>query len=220
MRTNPFNEAFAFLTGKSSFHQEAGTQGILMVPLFWVLLIASIYIARKNWQDDPEQRTSLHLATWFMRVMIGIMWFEGSIWKLPLPLSGGFPFWVGQMNEHAAFDIHRWVVVNIYQVQPILSIMNIAVFFTEVLMAASFMLGFSVRLFGVVGMAFAFHLYLGLYRHPAEWPWLFFFLIFVQAFFVLHAAGRSLGLDAMLRKARDGVFGGEGALGRFYRQVS
>jgi hypothetical protein len=98
--------------------------------------------------------------------------------------------------------------------------MNIGVFLVEVAMAASFMLGFGVRLFAIIGMAFAFHLYLGLYRHPAEWPWLFFFLIFTQGFFLIHAAGRSLGLDAMLRKARSGFFAGEGAYGGYYRRAS
>lgn len=220
MRTNPLNEAWAFLTGTSSFHAEAGFQGYFMVPLFWALLLASFYIAWRNWQEDTAQRTAEHLATWFFRVMIGVMWFEGSVWKLPLPLSGGFPYWVDQMKIHAAFDLHRWVITNIYQVPVILTLMNVGVFLVEVAMAASFMLGFGVRLFGLVGMAFAFHLYLGLYRHPAEWPWLFFFLIFTQGFFVMHAAGRSLGLDAMLRKARSGLFAGEGVLGGLYRRAS
>jgi hypothetical protein len=220
VRTNPFSDAWAFLTGTSSFHDEAGFQGIFMVPLFWALLLASFYIAWRNWSEDPEQRTTEHLVTWFFRVMIGVMWFEGSVWKLPLPLSGGFPYWVDQMKVHAAFDAHRWIVENVYQVQPILTLMNIGVFFVEVALAASLMLGFGVRLFGLIGMAFAFHLYLGLYRHPAEWPWLFFFLIFVHGFFVMHAAGRSLGLDALLRRSGGGLWSSKGTVGELYRRAS
>ncbi len=34
----------------------------------------------------------------------------------------------------------------------------------------------------------------------AEWPWSYLFLAMVMFFFVLHAAGRSLGLDAWLRR--------------------
>jgi hypothetical protein len=34
----------------------------------------------------------------------------------------------------------------------------------------------------------------------AEWPWSYLFLAMVLFFFVLHAAGRSLGLDAWLRR--------------------
>ena len=53
--------------------------------IFLALIAASVWIARKNWQDDPEQRTGHHLATWGMRFFIGTMWFQGSLWKLPLP---------------------------------------------------------------------------------------------------------------------------------------
>jgi hypothetical protein len=34
----------------------------------------------------------------------------------------------------------------------------------------------------------------------AEWPWSYLFLAMVMFFFVLHTAGRSLGLDAWLRR--------------------
>ncbi len=219
MRTNPLNETWAFLTGTSSFHQEAGAfWAWIMLILFWALLLATFWVAHRNWQDDPTQRTTENLVTWFFRVMIGIMWFEGSVWKLPLPVSGGFAFWVDEMGKHAAFGWHQWLAINLYK--PILPVLNPLVFLTEVALAVSFMLGFGVRLMGVVGMLFAFHLYLGLYRHPAEWPWLFFFLIFVQGFFVMYAAGRSLGLDNMLRKAKEGIFAAGSAIGDLYRRVS
>jgi hypothetical protein len=43
---------------------------------------------------------------------------------------------------------------------------------------------------------------------PTEWPWSYVFLAIVMFFFALHAAGRSLGLDAWLRRhvpaVRDG----------------
>lgn len=218
MRTNPFIESWAFLTGTSSFHQEAGGQGVVMIAVFWALLIASFWIARTNWVDDPSQRTPEHLATWFIRVMIGVMWFEGSIWKLPLPISSGFQYWVGEMGKYAAFGIHQSIVEAVYK--PLLFMINPLVFLTELSLAASFMLGFKVRLLGVIGMLFAFHLYLGLFRHPNEWPWAFIFLVFVQGFFVIHAAGRSLGLDAILRKSTTGLLSEETAIGRLYRRIS
>jgi hypothetical protein len=220
VRTNPLSDSWAFLIGQSDFHREAGTQGIFMVPLFYALVIASIVIAIRNWSADPEQRTAHHAFTWFFRTMIGVMWFEGSVWKLPLPLSAGFPYWIDQMVIHAGFDWHRWIVVNVFKTQPLLSIMNIGIFFIEVGLAASFMLGFAVRGMAFFGIGIAFHLYLGLFRHPAEWPWLFIFLIFVQGFFIMHAAGRSLGLDAMFRRNASGPYAREDAIGRVYRLAS
>src|SRR5215468_12072243 len=86
MRTNPFYDAWLFLIGRTN-DQEGSGVGPLLVIMFWVLLLGSLWIAWRNWQDDPSQRTRGHVATWFMRVMIGCMWFQGSFWKLPLPVS-------------------------------------------------------------------------------------------------------------------------------------
>ncbi|HEX2354806.1 MAG TPA: DoxX family protein, partial [Xanthobacteraceae bacterium] len=68
---------------------------------------------------------------------------------------------------------------------------------------------------GALGIVFVLHLWLGIYRPgtPAEWPWSYIFLAMVMFFFALHAAGRSLGLDAWLRRHvaavrdRSGFFG-------------
>ena len=82
------------------------------------------------------------------------------------------------------------------------------------------MLGFLVRPMGIVGMLFVLHLWLGLYLHPNEWPWLYIFLIFVQGFLVLNNAGRSLGLDDLLARTPRGLFVGDGSIARVYRRVA
>jgi hypothetical protein len=214
MRTNPFYDAWLFLTGSTGEHEASGV-GWLLTVLFLALVVASIWIARKNWQQDPAQRTIVHLATWFMRVMIGAMWFQGSIWKLPFPVSGGFRAAIAPIAEYAAFDWHRWIAKNIFM--SILPVLDPVVYFTELSLAVAYILGFLVRPMGVVGTLFATHLWLGLYRQPEEWPWLYVFLIFVQAFFVVTDAGKSLGLDAVIARRPFGPFAGTGLLARAYR---
>ena len=103
MRTNPFYDAWLFVTGMTGEHEASGIRWLL-VALFIALVLASIWIARRNWQQDPAQRSWEHVATWFMRVMIGAMWFQGSIWKLPLPVAGGFRASIAPMSQYAAFD--------------------------------------------------------------------------------------------------------------------
>ena len=217
MRTNPFYDAWLFLIGRTSDHENSGV-GWLLTLLFLALLGASIWIARKNWQQDAAQRTKEHLATWFMRVMIGAMWYQGSLWKLPLPVSGGFEGWTNSLGVNAAFEFHKWVAKAIFV--PLLPIINPLVYLTELSLAIAFIVGFLVRPVGVIGMLFVVHLWLGLYLHPGEWPWLYIFLIFVQGFFVLNNAGKSLGIDALLARAPVGPFAGDGLIARLYRRVA
>jgi hypothetical protein len=217
MRTNPFYDAWLFLIGQTSDHENSGV-GWLLTILFIALLLASIWIAGRNWQQDPAQRTGGHLATWFMRVMIGCMWFQGSLWKLPLPVSGGFEGWTKALETNAAFGFHKWIATNVFV--PLLPVINPLVYLTELSLAVAFILGFLVRPMGVIGMLFVTHLWLGLYLHPAEWPWLYIFLIFVQGFFVVTRAGNSLGLDALLARAPFGPFAGDSVVARLYRRVA
>jgi hypothetical protein len=217
MRTNPFYDTWLFLIGRTSDHENSGV-GWLLTVLFIALLAASIWIARTNWQNDPAQRSKRNLAIWFMRVMIGAMWFQGSLWKLPLPVSGGFAGWTKALSEGAAFEFHRWIATNIYV--PLLPLLNPIVFLTEMSLAIAFVLGFLVRPLGVIGMLFVAHLWLGLYLNPAEWPWLYIFLIFVQGFFVLDNAGTSLGLDELLARKPIGPFVGDGLVAHLYRKIA
>ena len=108
MRTNPFYDAWLFLIGNTDEHRASGI-GWLLTAFFLALLGVSIWIAWEKWQRDPGQRTKEHLATWFMRVVIGIMFYQGSIWKLPFPVSGGFAAATRPIAEYAAFGFHRWI---------------------------------------------------------------------------------------------------------------
>jgi hypothetical protein len=217
MRTNPFYDALLFLVGSTGDHEGSGVRWLLTA-LFLGLLAASAWIAYRNWRDEAGQRTGAHLATWLMRVLIGAMWFQGSLWKLPLPVSGGFRFWTGKLADGAAFEFHKWIARTIFI--PLISIVDPLVFLTELSIAASFILGLWVRPMAVLGMLFAAHLWLGLYQVDYEWPWQFVFLIFVQAFFLMNHAGKSLGLDALLARAPFAPFAGNGFLARLYRKLA
>jgi hypothetical protein len=90
----------------------------------------------------------------------------GSIWKLPLPVSGGFRAAIAPIGDHAAFEFHRWIATNIFM--SILPVLDALVYLAELSLAISFILGFLVRPMGVIGVLFATHLWLGLYRQPEE----------------------------------------------------
>jgi hypothetical protein len=86
-------------------------------------------------------------------------------------------------------------------------------------MAASFILGFGVRAFALLGMIFAAQLYFGLYTHPGEWPWEYIFIVVICWLFYIYRAGESLGLDALVRRETT-LAKGEGLVARVYRWAS
>src|SRR5579864_5063108 len=128
MRINPFYDVWLFLIGETGPQLGIGGWRYLTVAYFWLLVIASIYLARRNWKDDPGQRTEIHLGTWLARTVIGGMWFEGCLWKLPIP-SGGFQYWLEQEAQHAAFGFYGAFVSSV--LLPLLTPVNIVAFLCE-----------------------------------------------------------------------------------------
>ncbi len=214
MSKNPVTDVLQFLTATTSDYLKLGNWRYLILALFWALLVASIVIALQNWREDPEQRTGKHLGTWFVRVLIGCMWFEAMLWKLPLPASGGLQYWTEQEVTRAAFELHRTFVKDF--LLPNLSVFGPLVFLAELTFATSMILGLAVRAVGVLALLFVLQLWLGIYLpgDPAEWPWSYIFLAMLMFLFSLYAAGRSLGLDAWLRRHMPVVRDGSSFWGR------
>ncbi len=79
MRTNPFFDAWLFLIGATDDHRALGIFQYVMVALFWALLVASVWIAFKNWSENSEQRRASHAITWICRLLIGAQWFQGCL---------------------------------------------------------------------------------------------------------------------------------------------
>ena len=209
-----FTDVWQFLTGTTGDYLHQGNWRYLILALFWALLLASIAVAVRNWREDPSQRSGRHLGIWLVRVLIGIMWFQGMLWKLPLPVSDGLQYWTEQESTNAAFEFHRAFMKDV--VLPHMAICGPIVFLAELVFAGSMIIGLAVRLVGVLAVAYALQLWLGLYGNPAEWSWTYMFLALLMFLFVVEAAGRSLGLDAWLRRDVPAVRDGKGLIGRFF----
>ena len=217
MPSNPFTDVWHFLTATTSDYLHQGSSRYLIVALFWALLLGSIVIAVRNWREDPAQRTSRHLGIWVARVLIGCLWFQGMLWKLPLPVSDGLQYWTEQESTSAAFEFHRTFMKDI--VLPHMTIFGPIVFLAELVFAGSMILGLAVRLVGVLALAYTLQLWLGLYANPSEWPWTYMFLALLTFMFVVEPAGRSLGLDALLRRKVAEVREGKGLVGGFFHMA-
>jgi uncharacterized membrane protein YphA (DoxX/SURF4 family) len=180
-------------------------------PVLWLLLLASVAIALYAWTKVPGQRRYRFAANWLFRLLIGCMWWQQTLWKLPpfytdhpdQPFGAtGLAHWMMIEGKSAAIPLQADFVNHI--VLPHFYLFAPAVYGLEVLTAASLMLGLFVRLMGFVGALQILNLWLGLYNAYGEWPWTYFFLLVLQLIFAVHHYGRCLGLDAIL-VARSGA---------------
>jgi uncharacterized membrane protein YphA (DoxX/SURF4 family) len=163
--------------------------------VFWVLFIAGLVIAWRAWSTLPEQRSELNVTQWLVRLIIGCMWWQQSLWKVP-PNFDGLRYWTEQEAQHAAFAIQGSLVKNI--VLANFTPFAYVIYFTEVSVAISLILGLFVRAGSVIGGLLILNLYFGLYRSPAEWPWTYFFLVLLMVLFAVGRYGRHLGADALI----------------------
>jgi len=197
MRDNPIHTFFQVLTGDIPDQLHLGEFRWFMVALYWTLLIGSLAIAYTNWRMDATQRTVTHVSIYAMRLVSAGMWYLGTLWKLPLPVSPGFHYWLAQTVKYSSFQAHAAIMQvfldHIAVVQPL-------VFLLETAFCVALMLGFMVRLAGVVGALFTLNLLIGLYNDPTEWPWTYVGIICTHGMFAAAQAGRSLGLDNLLAK--------------------
>lgn len=182
MRPNPLADTIAFLT------RPAWTTGV-----FWLLLAASVAIAVSVWRRDPRQRSAAHLARWLLRLLMGAMWWQQSLWKVP-PDFDGLRFWMQQMVEHAYIPWQSSLVADF--VIPNMRVFGPVVYAVEVAIGVSLMLGAFTRAGAALGALMALNLALGLYSAPNEWPWTYAFLVIIQVGYVIDPPGRSLGIEA------------------------
>jgi hypothetical protein len=192
MRANPIADALQFLSGSTLFY------------IFILMVAASLAIAGANLLRDRGQRNLKDLSTFALRFLIGCMWWQQSLWKLPPTYtdhpdgSGGLRYWVDRMVDGAAFQLQSDFVH--YVVQPHFLLFAPIVYATEVFIGISLITGTAVRLGSLLGAAMAINLWLGLYHAHGEWPWTYFFLIVIQLMFAIHRAGLSLGADALIAR--------------------
>ena len=194
MNPNPISDVIQFLL-----------QPTWPTPIYWLLMLSSFAIAIYVFSMMEGQRSWHHVGAWVFRFLIGSMWWQQTLWKLPpyytedpsTPFgASGLPYWMTQMIGGAAIPFQAAFVKDV--VLPHFYLFAPVVYGLELLTAVSLMLGIFVRLWGVIGALQILNLWLGLYHAPGEWPWTYFFLLILQLIFALHRYGRSLGIDAII----------------------
>jgi uncharacterized membrane protein YphA (DoxX/SURF4 family) len=163
--------------------------------VFDLLLVAGIAVATVVYRFSPEQRTVRHLWIWILRTVIGAMWWQQILWKLP-PSYGGLRFWTSEMVKYDSIGLQRGFLTHV--VLPHFSFFAPQIFLTEVIISVTLLLGVWSRFGSLLGLAMGINLSLGLYRSPGEWPWTYVFLVAIMGIFFADPPGRSLGIDVLL----------------------
>jgi uncharacterized membrane protein YphA (DoxX/SURF4 family) len=192
-RPNPAADVVKFLSGSG-----------WPTSVFWMLLLASCAIAALVWWRDPTQRSARSIGLWLLRLLTGCMWWQQSLWKIPSNYDG-LIYWMKQEAAHAAIVLQGELVDTV--VLPHITLFGPLVYFIEVAIGVSLMLGLLSRWGALLGLLMGINLWLGLYSAPGEWPWTYFFLIIIQALFVIDPPGQALGADALLSQVRASRFG-------------
>ena len=185
MRQNPLFDALHFLA-------DVG----FPKPVFWLLLLGSAVAAFLAWRSDPAQRSIRRIGVGVLRVLVGTMWWQQSLWKVPPHYDWGLIHWMQEMVEHASTPLQSALVRDL--VLPNIAIFGPLVYVIEVAIAVSLILGVATRLGAALGALMAINLWLGLYNAPGEWPWTYMFLVILQFIYLIDPPGRSLGVDALV----------------------
>jgi uncharacterized membrane protein YphA (DoxX/SURF4 family) len=193
MRPNPLADALSFLVD---------TNKLWFTVIFWLLLLGSVAAALQAWRTHPAQRSVRHFGIGLLRFIVGCMWWQQSLWKIPPHYDWGLIHWMQEMVEHASTQLQSVLVRDL--VLPNIAVFGPLVYAIEVAIGASLILGLLTRFGAALGALMAINLWLGLYNAPGEWPWTYMFLIVIQLLFLIDPPGRSLGIDVLLRPREPG----------------
>lgn len=136
-----------------------------------------------------------------IRIVVGLMWLSNINWKTPpnfgSDTGGGLYGYTNDAITHPVFAPYSWVVKH--AVLPNFHLFGWMVLLVECALAAFLLLGLGTRFWGVIGAIQALAIGLSVALTPGEWPWSYVLMILANLSLVATAAGRTWGLDGVIR---------------------
>ena len=121
-------------------------------------------------------------------------------WKRP-PDFGSLRFFTELAVSHPVVPPYSWVVENV--ILPNLTFFGWMTLLLEASLGAFLLLGLLTRLWALIGIGQSLIITLSVLNAPNEWEWSFYLMILAHVALFATAAGRSFGLDAVLRPRWD-----------------
>jgi hypothetical protein len=102
--------------------------------VFSLLLIGHIVLAAVAARADPAQRTPRAAGLWLLRVLVGCMRWQRSLWEIP-PNFDELRNWMGQEAAHAAVTLQGAFVGDVVLAR--LSVFGLLVYLIDVAVGVS-----------------------------------------------------------------------------------
>jgi thiosulfate dehydrogenase [quinone] large subunit len=138
-----------------------------------------------------------------VRITVGLLWLTNAGWKIPPDFGEdggrGLYRFTAEAIEHPVFPPFSWLVEEV--ILPNFVVFGWMVLLSEAALAAFLLLGLGTRLWALVGVVQSVAIGMSVALAPNEWPWSYALMIAVHAALFATAAGRTWGLDALVRPA-------------------
>ena len=141
---------------------------------------------------EPLERWLLAVV----RIGVAFMWIENAGWKRP-PEFSSLRHFTELAVDHPVVAPYSWVVENV--ILPNLAFFGWVTLLLEASLGAFLLLGLLTRLWAIIGITQSVIITLSVLNAPNEWEWSFYLMILAHVALFATAAGRSFGLDGLLR---------------------
>lgn len=138
-----------------------------------------------------------------VRIGTALLWIQNASWKTPPRFGEGSPpqglyMFTRWAFEHPVFPPYAWLVKHV--VLPNFTFFGWMTLIVEASLGAFLLIGLATRFWALVGVAQTMAILLSTANGPGEWIWSYLLMLLVHLMLFATAAGRSFGLDGVLRE--------------------
>ena len=149
----------------------------------------------------PNDRTA-RISAFVVRIVVGLLWVENLSWKTPPQFgaddNSGLYYFTSLAVEYPLLAPYSAVIENV--VLPNFAAFGWGVYIVEICLGLFLLLGLATRFWAVVGLIQTLAIFLSVGAAPNEWKWSYFLMAAAHLAVLGFAAGRVLGVDAVLRR--------------------
>lgn len=142
------------------------------------------------------------ISAFIVRIVVGLLWMQNISWKIPPHFGAddgsGLYHFTNLAVEYPVFPPYTAVVKNL--VLPNFAFFGWSVYILEICLAVFLLVGLATRFWAVVGIAQTVAIFLSVGASPNEWKWSYFLMAAAHLAVLGFAAGRVIGLDALVRR--------------------